>query len=169
MDSSGLQSSQFADTCNIPRPTLSQLLNGRNKKVSDEIIAKVHNGFPELNVLWLLFGEGNMYMNGNNQVSQPKTGTPPYSIPKQKPTDQDITEYQEPNIFAGYFNQPENIPITTSGETSGNDLMHTKTNHNSGKPEEHNNAESSSRKITSILVFYDDNSFESFVPSSEIK
>jgi predicted XRE-type DNA-binding protein len=35
LEQNGISNSQFADTCGIPRPTLSQLLNGRNKKVSD--------------------------------------------------------------------------------------------------------------------------------------
>ena len=43
---------QFADNCKIPRPTLSQLLNGRNKKVSDELISKIHTAYPQLSVLW---------------------------------------------------------------------------------------------------------------------
>lgn len=60
MDSMGLSSSQFADTCGISRPTLSQLLSGRNKKVSDVIIGLIHKAFPQLSVVWLLFGEGDM-------------------------------------------------------------------------------------------------------------
>lgn len=56
----GLPFSQFADTAQIPRPTLSQILNGRNKKISNELIAKLHEGFPKLNVIWMLFGEGTM-------------------------------------------------------------------------------------------------------------
>lgn len=51
---------QFADSCNIARPTLSQLLNGRNKKVSDEFISKIHDAYPALSIIWLLFGEGEM-------------------------------------------------------------------------------------------------------------
>ena len=39
----GIPVTQFADNCRIPRPTLSQLLNGRNKKVSDELIGKIHD------------------------------------------------------------------------------------------------------------------------------
>lgn len=50
----GLPVSQFADTAQIPRPTLSQILNGRNKKISNELIAKLHEGFPRLNIIWLL-------------------------------------------------------------------------------------------------------------------
>ena len=57
---------QFADKCNIPRPTLSQIVNGRNKKISDEIISKIHEGYPALSVYWLMFGEGNMINHENN-------------------------------------------------------------------------------------------------------
>lgn len=56
-----ISNSQFADECNISRPTLSQLLTGRNKKVSDVIIAQIHNTYPNLSILWLMFGEGCMW------------------------------------------------------------------------------------------------------------
>ncbi len=70
LDSTGIQNSQFADTCGIPRPSLSQLLNGRNKKVSDEVIGKIHDAYPNLSVLWLLFGEGDMLNSGNIETSE---------------------------------------------------------------------------------------------------
>lgn len=57
LDSRQISVTQFADECGIPRPTGSQLLAGRNKKVSDEIIGKIHQAYPELNVVWLMFGE----------------------------------------------------------------------------------------------------------------
>lgn len=60
IDSEGLSHSQFADKCRIPRPSLSQILSGRNKKISDVIIGQIHRAFPDLSVLWLLFGEGGM-------------------------------------------------------------------------------------------------------------
>ena len=42
MDNQQIAISQFADNCQIPRPTMSQILNGRNKKISDELISKIH-------------------------------------------------------------------------------------------------------------------------------
>lgn len=69
MESTGLTVSQFADKLAVPRPSMSQLLNGRNKKVSNEIIEKLHVVFPTLNVSWLLFGEGDMENNANTQFS----------------------------------------------------------------------------------------------------
>lgn len=56
----GLSNTQFADEAGIPRPSLSQILNGRNKKISNELISKLHQAFPYLNIMWLIFGEGNM-------------------------------------------------------------------------------------------------------------
>lgn len=60
IDSQGLTHSQFSDRCGIPRPSLSQIISGRNKKVSDVIVSQIHKAFPQLSILWLLFGEGSM-------------------------------------------------------------------------------------------------------------
>ena len=69
LNQNGISNSQFADTCGIPRPTLSQLLNGRNKKVSDEIIAKIHASYPSLSIMWLMFGDGDMFVpNANTEI-----------------------------------------------------------------------------------------------------
>lgn len=73
MDINKIAISQFADTCNIPRPTMSQILNGRNKKISDELISKIHIAYPHLSVLWLMFGEGEMMQIANMPSSMPQT------------------------------------------------------------------------------------------------
>ena len=70
MEHEQLTNSQFADKCRIPRPTLSQILNGRNKKISDELIGKLHESFPHLSILWLMFGEGDMI---SAEISKPQS------------------------------------------------------------------------------------------------
>ena len=72
----GISNSTFADTCDIPRPTLSQLLNGRNKKVSDELITKIHNAYPALNIMWLMFGDGDMFVPNANSMPSPTVAQP---------------------------------------------------------------------------------------------
>lgn len=42
IENRGLTNSQFADSCEIPRPTLSQILSGRNKKISDLLISYIN-------------------------------------------------------------------------------------------------------------------------------
>lgn len=71
----GVTNSQFADKCGIPRPSLSQLLGGRNKKISDVIVGQIHQAYPEVNILWLLFGEGPMMNIVNNGCIQPEAGS----------------------------------------------------------------------------------------------
>jgi len=66
MEYIGLSNTQFADRAGIPRPTLSQILSGRNKKINNELIDKLHCAFPRLNVIWLLFGEGSMNVDNTS-------------------------------------------------------------------------------------------------------
>ena len=37
----GLTNTQFADRAGIPRPTLSQILHGRNKTINDVLLRKL--------------------------------------------------------------------------------------------------------------------------------
>lgn len=76
----GVTNSQFADKCGIPRPSLSQLLGGRNKKISDVIVGQIHQAYPEVNILWLLFGEGPMMNIVNNGCIQPEAGSSGASV-----------------------------------------------------------------------------------------
>lgn len=69
IDSRGLSHSQFADECGIPRPSLSQILSGRNKKISDVIVGQIHKAFPSLSILWLLFNEGSMIVGSSDSLA----------------------------------------------------------------------------------------------------
>lgn len=64
LETNNISKSQFADSCEIPRPTVSQILGGRNKKISDDIIGKIHKIYPSLSITWLMFGEGEMELEG---------------------------------------------------------------------------------------------------------
>lgn len=75
IDTMGLTNSQFADRCGIPRPSVSQLLGGRNKKVNDVIITQIHRAFPNLSVMWLLFGEGDMMLSPASARNECGAGT----------------------------------------------------------------------------------------------
>lgn len=139
-----MTSSQFADTCHIPRPSLSQLLNGRNKKVSDEIITKIHEAFPSLSVSWLLFGEGDMTTDKKIEISEPSEApTLPFN-------DEQTTEnYEDKQPLSQLYNH-----TTFSSD-------------NFSEPTSTENMESvTGKRIINIVVFYDDNSFESFKPNS---
>ncbi len=155
IDEMGLTNSQFADQCGIPRPSLSQLLSGRNKKISDVIVGQIHSTFPRLSVLWLLFGEGAMFVSSPSASSEPD------------PADD---FYGENNLFTGLRSEENNFsnlkPLNDVKNTSnigdrntfradGNtkDLMH-----------EIEKLRKNPRKVTQITVYYDDSTFETFFP-----
>ncbi len=117
LDTAGISKSQFADNCKIPRPTASQILSGRNKKISDEIIAKIHSIYPNLSVLWLMFGEGSMFTSEQGDTMS-VSGISPESA----------------NIFP--------LPGSDFVSTSKSDVEQ--------------------KKVSKIVVFYSDNSFEEF-------
>lgn len=140
-----IPSSQFADECNIPRPTISQILGGRNKKISDEIINKIHIAYPDLSIMWLMFGEGNMMTTENIKISG-----------SQNSLNLDLLNY---NIF-----DSEDITNENNKKSSTTELQFNKQKNNNIN--ENNQQQTNKRKkIVNILVFYEDNSFESFLPN----
>ena len=160
---------QFADNCSIPRPTLSQLLNGRNKKVSDELIG--------------MFGEGDMLHNSNIEISRPKND----DIPVNSAIQSSEKEENSPSIdFNNLFTQnpSEKISVADSSkESSFRASLDFTADTNRQSDTQHMTIGSdfdgstasantitfnpdSNRKIVNIIVYYSDNSFESFVPNS---
>lgn len=60
MNSKRMSQQDFANALGITPGSLSGILNERTKPTNNHTQA-VHRAFPEVNINWLLFGEGNMY------------------------------------------------------------------------------------------------------------
>lgn len=145
-----LQNSQVADMAGIPRPTLSQLLTGRNKKVSNELIEKLHSAFPALNVLWLLFGDGPMENDENIASSKPQIDAESDIFSPQLSENTDSYDDSSQVTDIGYEKDQKNEPRVWMA-VAPSDVA-------SSVPE---------RRVKSIMVFYSDNSFEVFKPAPE--
>ncbi|MEQ5791673.1 helix-turn-helix transcriptional regulator [Muricauda sp. NFXS6] len=59
--------SAFADEIGVQRSSISHLLNGRNKPSLD-FVMKLVTAYPEVDLYWLLKGEGNFPKENTNQV-----------------------------------------------------------------------------------------------------
>lgn len=51
---------QFANAIGVQRTTLQHILNGRNEP-SLRFIMAIHEGFPQIDLEWLLYGKGNAF------------------------------------------------------------------------------------------------------------
>lgn len=155
MDEVGLTSSQFADQCGIPRPTLSQLLTGRNKKISDVLIGQIHSAFPQLSVMWLLFGEGTMLTPKHEEKPQVSFGPDLFSEPEIFPA-----EGSEKSVCSNLsgLNAHACTPLNTVAKSFTVD-------HKALELErEIEKMRKNPRKVVQITIYYDDSTFETFYP-----
>lgn len=155
MDEMGLTNSQFADQCGIPRPSLSQILTGRNKKISDVIVGQIHTAFPRLSVLWLLFGEGEMLVPLPNEEQSEDVLPNLFSEPpKNSSRESDFDKYST----LAALNEGQNIASTRMNNGIQADLK------NSELQREIEKMRKNPRKVVQITVYYDDSTFETFYP-----
>lgn len=59
MQKEGLNNAEFADKIGISTSSLSHIFNGRNKP-SLEVVMRIHKAYPDIDINWLLYGEGEM-------------------------------------------------------------------------------------------------------------
>lgn len=176
LQENGISNSIFADNCGIPRPTLSQLLNGRNKKVSDELIAKIHASYPSLNVMWLMFGDGEMFVpNANNSLSshsaQPGENSMEYNssaVDAQNPVRHTTINFANPD--QNEYRDTQRVASPASPQVAMADIMLQNMARGASKASQQRNAPQAAgeRRVVSIMVLYSDGRFENFVPQGNI-
>lgn len=199
MQYTGLSSSQFADSSAIPRPTLSQIITGRNKKISNEIFAKLHEAFPQLNIMWLMFGDGNMLSADYEKIGNDNEPVIKSELTDSKAMDEGQTHLQQHLEFGSNIDDPQSsfsvnlhkcasLPpdnsvnpgrriqkqnqgpspavILNQIATKKSDLddFRNDNDYNSNK-NTITATQDTSKRISSIMVFYSDNSFETFKPA----
>ena len=94
LDAENVSQSQFADSINVARASVSHIIAGRNKPGFD-FVEKMARAYPMLNVEWLITGKGKMYKDNSVAAS-----TSPLPV-----MDDDLfAQYDDPDM------QPEPSP-----------------------------------------------------------
>lgn len=144
VEHTGLMDAQFAESIGMPRSSFSQLINGRNKTITDATIKKIHDAFPELSIAWLLFGEGKMLVD----AVITKEGQQELNFATEN------KKFATPTVNENKYEQE--IEAKKVGKDDRNSLTDAPTSEITIVKVE--------KKIAKIMVFYDDNSFECFKP-----
>lgn len=140
MENENLTPAKFADRLQINRAVISHILNGRNNPSLD-VVTKILYEMPYIHTEWLINGSGAMY----------KDGFDVYSIPKE--TD--------------LFNQNTVIsPIEkeTSKKTEENEVKKPEISRQVAENKYIETLKNSDKKISQIIIYYNDNTFETFIP-----
>lgn len=133
---------QFADTIKVVRASVSHVLSGRNNPGYDFIKA-IMTAYPLLNVEWLMLGKGRMYKDGSR--SETETGLLFDEMDNTDiPESPVIVRPQESITAPADIEVHENIASTTAIDTL------TKNTQNIVRQ----------RKISKIVVLFDDGTFE---------
>jgi transcriptional regulator with XRE-family HTH domain len=164
MEDQHMSQQVFADFLGQSPATLSSIFNGRTRptlNVVDAINAKI----PNISIEWLLYGKGEMYTTPA-QVASGAVEAPPKS-PQEAILNFDEGAYQpgvvrHSQIPAGSSQAQAVRPASVGGAFLGMD---------SGKMvqerprEEVHVVERPPRRVTEIRVYYDDHTYETFLPA----
>ena len=152
MKSYNLTPSQFADKTGIQRASVSHILSGRNK-ASLEVMLKIFEAFPGLDMQWLMTGKGNAPVGGVDSAEE-VFATQPSLSPIQSelfsPVTAIVTEspvMQQQKIDARRNVVSERAPRRAARTTSPSTP-----------------APAASRKIKEIRIFYTDGTYETMIP-----
>jgi transcriptional regulator with XRE-family HTH domain len=172
MDNEHLPPSAFADYLQLGRAVISHILNGRNNP-SLEVVTRILTKMDYINPNWLITGEGEMYKDG-------------YTKGNQLPFDTNVNYSKEENkIFAQLENDnsnssnPPNLsvssaqnPVSVSSEPNQTEYRKEIIVEQPQKLDENLSSKQilyqnkPDKKISKIIIYYSDKTFESFSPDN---
>ncbi|MBK0403105.1 helix-turn-helix domain-containing protein [Adhaeribacter sp. BT258] len=131
-----LSPADFADLVGVSRPVISHIFSERNKP-SLEVVQKIGAAFPDLNLEWLLFGNGEMLKS--IAAKQPENVLA--AEVKSQAQDEELVVAEAP-ITRNTSNNVQPEPLALPQLTN-------------------------SQKVIRIVFFYADNTFSEFCPSEK--
>lgn len=142
MENENLTPAKFADKLQINRANISHILNGRNNPSLD-VVARILSEMPYINSEWLINGTGEMYKRGFDVNSIPLEHDLFHQSPAPSHQEELRVEKKEASevIEAEKRTQPVEKKSVVVNENR-------------------------EKKISQIIIYYNDNTFETFLPQS---
>ncbi|PUB32962.1 helix-turn-helix protein [Elizabethkingia sp. YR214] len=164
--------SEFADTIDVPRSSISHITSGRNK-ASLDFIVKIKNRFPEIQWDWLIDGQGDMTKQAvpeteetdnsveeiNIRGEEEETSSPLDLFTLAPDFSQPITEESE--VQETPSSGESDIPIKGTEESIPVDSQRLAIEEIFAPMQ---SAENQERAIKRIVFFFEDGKFEVFTP-----
>lgn len=151
MEDQHMTQQEFADFLQQSPATLSSIFNGRTRPTL-KILDAIKNQIPDIRIEWLLYGTGEMFNTSQNPSPEVLIQTPGdahegmfnFDSPVSTPTTPPQSAPSAASFQHGVRNTQLNFPI-----------------------EEVKNVDKQPRKVTEIRVYYDDQTYETFIPAKK--
>lgn len=154
MESQHMTQQVFADFLEQSPATLSSIFNGRTRPTLN-IVDAIKTKIPDINIEWLLYGTGDMYLSS----PQPSDGSDQGTVLPQQDLMFDFENSSSPSSTS--HSRPVFSP--SGGET----MQGVKSTHPESVREIVKIVDKEPRTITEIRVYYSDQTYESFTPSKK--
>lgn len=141
MDREKLTAGAFAESIGVAQATISHILGPRNKYPSTEVILRLHQRYSDINLEWLLTGQGNM----SNNPDLPESDDFDYPLFAENSENPSNGSKESENRKEMTLGMPQKEPK----EIVKQEIIY---------------KERPLRKITEIRIFFDDNTYETFKP-----
>lgn len=145
MEVQRLTQQSFAEMLNISPASLSSIFNDRTKPTINHVDA-IRKSFPNINLDWLMYGVGDMFKPSDDVKNEPSPLTP---------------GIQQTDL-AFDFTEPHTSPLQSSDSLQVRQQMTVQ--HNKPEIQQVKIIDKSERKIAEIRIFYDDQTWETFLP-----
>ena len=159
MKSYGLSPSQFADRTGIQRASVSHIISGRNK-ASLEVMLKIYDAFPGLDMEWLMTGKGNEPQSNNS--SSTSASAPVASLFSEPVKEASVLPFvtEEP-ARAGV--EPVN-KVAVKSEAVVSQPRERRAKRSVQRPASAMNNDVRTKQIREIRVYYTDGTYEILIP-----
>ena len=147
MESQHMTQQVFADYIGLAPATLSSIFNGRTRPTLN-VVEALKKKIPDINTDWLMFGSGEMYQN-TSENSMPTTSASENGIFDQSPMLD--------------FDQNSSSSAQNMGQMAQNPAVINKSRLEMAR-EDAKIIDKPQRKVIEIRVFYDDQTWDTFVP-----
>lgn len=160
----------FAARLGISPASLSSIFTGRTNPTNNHVMA-VHRAFPEVNINWLMFGEGEMLPEATLSAEDGgEPADPPAGVveAESQPRAEAQTALQSPSLFA-----MEEAAIPSPAAQPSRAAYGSRREAQAPQRPVYGiagsaiNIDKQTRKIKEIRVFFDDGTYEAFVPSGK--
>ena len=145
MEHTKLSQQEFCNKTGISASSLSSIFSGRSNPTNNHVTA-IHKAFPEVNVNWLLFGEGEPYLITDGQIPSELSASDPSAS-------SDKTVFD----MSGAVSEGTSVESSSAKQEKLQEKLLQKL-----LEKQSESPEPIRRKITEIRVFFDDGTYETF-------
>lgn len=133
LEEKNLTATRFAAMIKVNASAMSHILNGRSKPGFD-VLDKIAQAFPDVNLNWLISGKGSLY---NNRISTP------------------VKEVEKIPVQKNLFEEEEKRPLIEEKNTKTEEILQPIVSTVSMPT-------AKGKKIKRIILFFEDGSFEDY-------